>query len=267
MHWKEKIHEIIYEADTKKGRIFDIILLIAISFSIVLVLLDSVQSIYDKYHDYFYYAEWVITIIFTIEYILRVVCIRKPKKYIFSFYGIIDLLSTLPLYISFMFTASYALMTLRALRLLRVFRILKVTRYIGASNRLRVALRSSVPKIMIFIFSIIIISFIAGTIMYLVEGPEHGFTSIPVSIYWTIVTLTTVGFGDIHPVTPLGQSIATIIMVLGYGIIAVPTGIVSSELVNAKPDQTQTQSCYNCGEKNHLDKAKFCQHCGYTLNQ
>ncbi|MGO3238339.1 MAG: ion transporter [Psychroflexus halocasei] len=267
MSWKEKLHEIIYEADTRKGKIFDVILLIVIAISIILVMLDSVQSIYDQYHDYFYYAEWIITIIFTIEYILRIICIKKPIKYIFSFYGIVDLLSTLPLYISFFFTTSYALMTLRALRLLRVFRILKITRYIGAGNRLMIALRSSLPKIMIFVFSVVIISFIAGTIMYLVEGPEHGFTSIPVSIYWTIVTLTTVGFGDIHPVTPLGQSIATLIMVLGYGVIAVPTGIVSSEFVQNSNNQTQTQSCFNCNEKDHLDDAKFCQNCGYSLKK
>ncbi|MGO2102527.1 MAG: ion transporter [Psychroflexus halocasei] len=266
MSWREKLHEIIYEADTREGKIFDVLLLIVITISIILVMLDSVQNIYDQYHDYFYYAEWVITIIFTIEYILRIICIKKPIKYIFSFYGIIDLLSTLPLYISFFFSASYALMTLRALRLLRVFRILKITRYIGAGNRLMVALKSSLPKIMIFIFSVVIISFIAGTIMYLVEGPEHGFTSIPVSIYWTVVTLTTVGFGDIHPVTPLGQSIATLIMVLGYGVIAVPTGIVSSEFMQSSNNQTQTQSCFNCNEKDHLDDAKYCHNCGYTLN-
>ena len=268
MHWREKLHEIIYEADTPKGKAFDVLLLVVISLSILFVMLDSVQSIYDEYHDFFYIAEWVITIIFTIEYILRIISIKKPFKYIFSFYGIIDLLSTLPLYLTFFFSTSYALMTLRALRLLRIFRILKITRYIGASNNLATALRSSLPKIMIFIYAVIIISFITGTLMYLIEGPEHGFTSIPVSIYWTIVTLTTVGFGDIHPVTPLGQFIATLIMILGYGVIAVPTGIVSSEYASQSKQQSKnTQSCYNCGEKEHKDSAKFCQTCGYSLNK
>lgn len=268
MHWKEKLHEVIYEADTPTGKAFDVLLLIVISFSILFVMLDSVEFIYNQYHDFFYIAEWVITIIFTIEYILRIVSIKKPLKYIFSFYGIIDLLSTLPLYLTIFFSTSYALMTLRALRLLRIFRILKITRYIGASNNLAKALKSSLPKIMIFIYAVVIISFITGTLMYLVEGPEHGFTSIPTSIYWTIVTLTTVGFGDIHPVTPLGQFIATLIMILGYGVIAVPTGIVSAEYANqGKKHANNTQSCYNCGEKQHKDRAEFCHKCGYSLNK
>lgn len=266
MHWRERLHEIIYEADTPYGKAFDVLLLIAISLSIIFVMLDSVKSIYDSYHDFFYVAEWIITIIFSIEYILRIICIKKPLRYIFSFYGIIDLLSTIPLYLGLFFTTSYALMTLRALRLLRIFRILKITRYIGAGEKLSQALKASLPKIMIFIYAVIIISFIAGTVMYLVEGPEHGFTSIPVSIYWTIVTLTTVGFGDIHPMTPLGQLIATFIMILGYGVIAVPTGIVSAEYTNFTKSDKQTQSCYNCGSNKHLDHAKFCQKCGYSLN-
>lgn len=266
MNWKEKIHEVIYEADTKAGKAFDVALLFVILGSLILVVLDSVEYISVEYHSLFLTLEWIITIFFTIEYILRIICIKKPKSYIFSFYGIIDFLSTIPLYISLIFASSGALLSLRALRLLRVFRVLKLVRYTGAGSRVSVALRRSLPKILIFLYSVIIVSFIAGTIMYLVEGSENGFTSIPRGIYWTIVTLTTVGFGDIHPVTPLGQFIATIIMLLGYGVIAVPTGIVTAEMTKENTTRN-TQVCYNCGEKEHSDKAEFCHNCGYSLNK
>lgn len=268
MSWREKLHEIIYEADTPMGKAFDVFLLIVIAISVLFVMLDSVDSLYNKYHSIFYVSEWIITVIFSIEYILRIIAINKPRKYIFSFYGIIDLLSTIPLYLSFIFVGSSAFMTLRALRLLRIFRILKIVRFIGEGNKLFISLKKSMPKILIFVYSVLIISFISGTIMYVVEGDESGFTSIPISIYWSIVTLTTVGFGDIHPITPLGQFIATMIMVLGYGVIAVPTGIVSAEYVNQNKslNQKNTQSCYNCGEKKHKDEAKFCHNCGYNLN-
>jgi len=265
MSWKEKVHEVIYEADTKAGKVFDVALLIVILVSLVLVVLDSVEQISLKYHSLFVTLEWVITIFFTIEYILRVISIKKAKNYIFSFYGIVDFLSTVPLYISLVFAGSGALLSLRALRLLRVFRVFKLVRYSGAGSRVAVALRNSVPKILIFIYSVVIISFIAGTIMYIVEGPEHGFTSIPRGIYWAIVTLTTVGFGDIHPITPLGQFIATIIMLLGYGIIAVPTGIVTAEMTKEN-SRKNTQVCYNCGEDDHRDSAEFCHNCGYDIN-
>jgi voltage-gated potassium channel len=266
MSWKEKVHEVIYEADTKAGKAFDVALLIVILASLALVVLDSVEEISLKYHSLFVKLEWIITIFFTIEYILRVISIKKAKNYIFSFYGIIDFLSTIPLYISLIFAGSGALLSLRALRLLRVFRVFKLVRYSGAGSRVAVALRNSVPKILIFIYSVVIISFIAGTIMYIVEGPEHGFTSIPRGIYWAIVTLTTVGFGDIHPITPLGQFIATIIMLLGYGIIAVPTGIVTAEMTKENV-RRNTQVCYNCGEDEHRDYAEFCHNCGYSLNK
>lgn len=267
MTWREKLHEVIYEADTPAGKWFDIILIFVIIFSLVLVSLDSVESIHAKYIDFFYISEWIITILFSVEYILRIICTKKPLKYIFSFYGIVDLLSTLPLYLSLLIVGNSPLMTLRALRLLRVFRILKITKYIGAGNRLIVAIKSSLPKIFVFLYCVIIVSFIVGTLMYLVEGPEHGFTSIPISIYWTIVTLTTVGFGDIHPITPLGQFIASCVMILGYGVIAVPTGIVGAEYASSNSSKKNTQSCYNCGENNHTDKAKVCHQCGYSLNK
>ena len=272
---KSKLHTIIYEADTPMGKLFDVVLLILILVSVILVMLESVTSIDTHYHDLLYFGEWVITIFFTIEYILRIITVKKASNYIFSFYGIIDFLSTIPLYLSFILAGSNALLAVRALRLLRVFRILKITRYMGEANKLNKALRDSKPKILVFLFAVLILSIIAGTIMYLVEGEQSGFVSIPVSVYWCIVTLTTVGFGDIAPVTPLGQFIAAIIMIMGYGIIAVPTGIVSAEYASKKthtvddPEyiHVNTQSCQNCNENNHHDNAEFCHKCGSTLHQ
>jgi len=263
--WKEKLHEVIYEADTKAGKLFDVILLIAILASIVLVMLESVVSFDKKYHAFLNVSEWVITILFSIEYILRIISIKKPLKYIFSFYGIIDLLSTLPKYLSLIFVGSHHFAAFRALRLLRVFRILKLARYIGASNSLMKALKASKAKIAVFIFFIVIICIILGTVMYMIEGAENGFTSIPRSVYWAIVTLTTVGFGDIAPQTPVGQLIASVIMILGYGIIAIPTGIVSSEMTKTSID-VNTQTCPTCSAEKHKDNAEFCYNCGNKLN-
>ena len=272
---KNKLHTIIYEADTPMGKLFDVVLLILILVSVILVMLESVASIDTHYHDFLYFGEWVITIFFTIEYILRIITVKKASNYIFSFYGVIDFLSTIPLYLSFILAGSNALLAVRALRLLRVFRILKITRYMGEANKLNKALRDSKAKILVFLFAVLILSIIAGTIMYLVEGEQSGFVSIPISVYWCIVTLTTVGFGDIAPVTPLGQFIAAIIMIMGYGIIAVPTGIVSAEYASKKtttlddPEyiHVNTQSCQNCNENNHHDNAEFCHKCGSTLHQ
>jgi len=268
-NWKSKLHEIIYEADTTAGKLFDVVLLVFILASVLLVILESVASLDARYHTFFNVAEWVITILFTLEYFGRIIAIRKPTKYIFSFYGIIDLLSTIPKYLSLLFVGTHALVALRALRLLRVFRILKLARYIGASNRLMLALRASKAKIAVFLFFIIILAIILGTVMYLVESEQDsGFTSIPRSIYWAIVTLTTVGYGDIAPATPLGQLIASIIMILGYGIIAIPTGIVTAELTSANNSvQTNTQSCPNCAVEKHRDNAEFCYNCGEILNE
>ncbi|MFC5195989.1 MULTISPECIES: ion transporter [Bizionia] len=282
--WQGRLHEIIYEADTPAGKLFDVVLLIVIIASILLVMLESVKSIDAQYHMFLDISEWIITILFTIEYILRIVTVKKPLKYITSFYGIIDLLSTLPKYLSLIFAGTHALVALRALRLLRVFRILKLARFMGASNHLATAIKASRAKISVFLFAVIIVATIFGTIMYLVEGEASGFNNIPRSIYWSIVTLTTVGYGDIAPVTPLGQFIASIIMVLGYGIIAVPTGIVSAEytrkmnsddvnnkpVVNAVPPHPSdvdlnSLSCSNCLAQDHKDKAKYCHKCGHSL--
>lgn len=267
--WKSKLHEIIYEADTPAGKAFDLILLFVILLSIVVVMLESVKSINEKYFDWLYITEWVITIIFTIEYILRIITIKKPKHYIFSFYGIIDFISTIPTYLTLFLGGYNVLLAVRALRLLRVFRILKIARYIGEANKLTIALRHSRPKILVFLFTVVIITIIAGTVMYLVEGEESGFSSIPLSVYWCIVTLTTVGFGDIAPITPLGRFIASFIMITGYGIIAVPTGIVSAEYSRAREKSVpvNTQVCPHCAESKHLDGAEFCHNCGNKLNE
>ena len=274
-NWKNRLHEIIYEADTPAGKLFDIVLLVVILASILLVMLESVKSIDAKYHNFLNYSEWIITILFTIEYVLRIITVKKPLNYVFSFYGIIDLLSTLPKYISLIFAGTHALVALRALRLLRIFRILKLARYLGASQNLATAIKASRAKISVFLFAVLIASTIFGTIMYLVEGEENGFTNIPKSIYWCIVTLTTVGFGDIAPVTPLGQFIATFIMILGYGIIAVPTGIVSAEYTKQANDSKaeketenphlNSQSCASCLAERHADNAEYCYKCGYKL--
>lgn len=267
--WRNKIYDIIYDADTPAGKAFDIVLLIVILISVLFVMLESVDGLDPWIYRYLHYAEWVVTGLFSIEYISRIISTKKPYKYIFSFYGIIDFLSTIPLYLSIFLSGGMALITIRALRLLRVFRILKVNRYVGESNHLKEALKKSLPKISVFLFAVIIISMIAGTVLYLVEGADSGFTSIPISIYWCIVTLTTVGFGDIHPVTPLGQFLAALIMIMGYGIIAVPTGIVGAEYskVGQEVKAANKKFCYNCEETSHKDEANYCHSCGEELTK
>lgn len=273
--WRHKIHEIIYEADTPMGKWFDILLFVLIVISVVLVMLESVQYFDANYHRTLLTLEWIITILFTIEYIARIAVIKKPWKYIFSIYGIIDFVSTIPLYLSYIVAGSQALLAVRAFRLLRVFRILKLVQFLGEASQLKRALKASRAKITVFLFAVLIVSVMLGTVMYLVEGEEAGFTSIPTSIYWTIVTLTTVGYGDIAPITPQGQFLATIIMLLGYGIIAVPTGIVTVEMgrrPNAGKDpgdthfvHVNTQSCETCSKEGHRDDAEFCYNCGSKL--
>lgn len=264
MKIREKIHEVIFEADTPLGKIFDIVLIVLILSSLVTVMLESVESINAQYQEVFKVIEWSITIFFSVEYVLRIVSVKKPKAYIFSFYGIIDLLATLPLYISLFTTGYHALITVRTLRLLRIFRILKIVQFTSAASHLGQALRASRIKILVFIYTVCILAILLGTLMYIIEPESSGFSSIPRSIYWTVVTLTTVGYGDIAPQTPLGQFIATIVMILGYGIIAVPTGIVTASL-NQKYTKQNTQACRNCSVEGHEDDAQFCFKCGDEL--
>lgn len=262
---KNKLYEIIFEADTKAGRLFDLILLVVILVSVILVMFESVPSIASKYLHILKILEWIITAIFTVEYLLRIAIVKKPFSYIFSFYGIIDFLSVIPTYLSLIIVGSHSLVVIRMLRLIRIFRILKLTRYTNAGRTIVRAMWASREKISVFIFMVIILVVIIGTIMYLVEGEAHGFTSIPRSIYWAIVTLTTVGYGDISPATPLGQFLASIVMIMGYAIIAVPTGIVTSELM--KPSsKLNTQVCNICLCDSHDDDAAFCKKCGSKIN-
>lgn len=266
--WRTKLYSIIFEADTKKGKWFDIILIIAIFTSIIIVMLESVDHIHHKYHKQLNYAEWFMTSLFTIEYILRIVAVQKPAKYIFSFYGIVDFLALIPKYLSLFFTGTHALVTLRALRMLRVFRVLKLPRYVGASKRLIVSLRSSSVGIAVFLLSIFILTIVLGTVMYLIEGPKNGFTSIPNSMYWAIVTLTTVGYGDISPQTPLGKLIASVIMILGYAIIAVPAGIFTTAMTRADQKAShQAEDCANCKPSQYPAGANYCPECGKRIHE
>ncbi|SDQ69643.1 ion transporter [Flagellimonas zhangzhouensis] len=275
--WKNTLHEVIYEADTPAGKMFDIILFILIIFSVILVMLESIDDFNEHYHGILLTLEWAVTIFFTLEYIARLVSIKKPLRYVFSFYGIIDFLSTIPLYLSYILAGSQVLLAVRAFRLLRIFRILKLVKFIGEASQLQSALKASKTKIAVFIYVVLILSVILGTLMYIVEGDDAGFTSIPRSIYWTIVTLTTVGYGDIAPQSNLGQFLATVIMILGYGIIAVPTGIVTAEFARSKKSHEEedeenthyvhinTQACPNCGIEGHRDDATHCFNCGHVL--
>jgi len=266
---KEKVHEVIFEADTKEGKLFDIILLFMIIASVVSVMLETVPSLDENLRYFVHNIEWIFTIFFTIEYGLRIYCVYKPKKYILSFFGIIDLLAILPSYLSLIFFGTQSLVVIRALRLLRIFRIFKMLSFLNHGHVLLAALRASRPKILIFLTFLLIFVSIMGSIIYLIEGgnPDSGFDSIPRSVYWAIVTMTTVGYGDIHPRTEFGQFFAALIMICGYAIIAVPTGIVSSELTKDEmKDNNTTQACRFCSEEGHDSDATFCKYCGELLN-
>lgn len=263
--FRRNLGNIIFESDTPAGKSFDVILFVAILLSVIVVLLDSVASFHEKLGDYFYVMEWAFTIIFTFEYFLRIYTAHKPLKYIFSFYGIIDLLAILPSYLSILLVGSHYLVVIRILRLLRVFRVLKLARFVGAADTLQTALRNSRAKIIVFLEVVITIVVIVGSMMYLIEGPENGFNSIPKSIYWAIVTLTTVGYGDIAPNTPLGQILASMLMITGYAIIAVPTGIITTEMSKISSNKIQQKKCSNCQADNHDVDAVYCNKCGNIL--
>ncbi len=266
-----KIHEIIFEADTRAGKNFDIALLVLILLSVIVVLVDSIPAVHEKYGYELYIVEWFFTSIFTIEYLLRIYSVYRPWKYATSFFGIIDLVAILPTYLSLFFVGSQFLAVIRALRLMRIFRIFNLANYTSQSKQLLLALRRSRAKIVIFILFMLVLVTIIGSVMYLVEaGKNSGFDSIPRSIYWTIVTLTTVGYGDITPVTSLGQFLAAFIMLLGYAIIAVPTGIVSGELVKgfrrtASDSHASTVTCRYCAAEGHDSDAQYCKYCGELL--
>lgn len=263
--WRKKLQVVIFEADTPAGRLFDIALIASIILSVVAVMLDSVAVIRQQYGNWLLFAEWTFTILFSIEYLLRIISINKPSGYIFSFYGIVDLLAILPTYISLFFPGTQFLLVIRILRVLRIFRVLKFVQYISEAKMLRTALSASRRKITVFLFTVLSVVVIVGALMYMIEGPENGFTSIPKSIYWSIVTLTTVGYGDISPNTPIGQMLAAIVMVMGYGIIAVPTGIVTVEFSKLGKTEITTQACPNCSKEGHDKDAQFCKYCGSKL--
>lgn len=265
---RQEIYIIIYGANTFLGRLFDLSLLGVILLSVFLVMFDSMEGIGQKYHEFFFVCEWIITIFFTIEYILRIISNKKPLKYIFSFYGIIDLIATLPMYLSFFIPSTSFLAAFRALRLLRLFGILNLMPIIGQQSHLKEALIASKNKIIVFIYFIVVVSIVLGTVMFMIEGRHNGFKDIPTSIYWCIVTLTTVGYGDVAPTTPLGQFIASFIMIMGYGIIAVPTGIVTAEYAkatNQNPELEKKKVCKHCTSFIYDEDANFCPNCGTKI--
>ena len=264
-HWRQRLHEIIFEADTPAGLVFDVALLIAILASVLTVCLESVAEIDERYHLALRAAEWTFTILFTIEYVLRLVSVGQPLRYATSFFGIVDLLAIVPTYLSIFFAGAQSLIVIRALRLLRVFRVLKLVHFVGEARLLRAAVLASVRKIVVFLGAVLTLVLIVGSLMYLVEGEESGFTSIPQGMYWAIVTLTTVGYGDIAPQTVLGKLLASTVMIMGYGIIAVPTGIVTVELANVRNTSISTRACDQCGVGGHDTDADFCKHCGGPL--
>ncbi|MBN1338064.1 MAG: ion transporter [Bacteroidales bacterium] len=262
---RSKLYEIIFEADTPAGKAFDVVLLIFITLSVAAVMLESVQGFNQKYHDELIAAEWAFTIIFSVEYVLRVFSAKNARRYIFSFYGIIDLLAILPSYLRLFLAGSQYLLIIRILRLLRIFRVLKLGRYIRASGILAYALKESRHKIIVFLEVVLALVVIMGSMMYIIEGPDNGFSSIPRSIYWAIVTLTTVGYGDIAPQTVIGQTLASVVMIIGYAIIAVPTGIISVEI--AKAENSGGIKCKRCHKTNHDNDAVFCKYCGSKLEK
>ncbi len=264
--WQVILYEIIFEADTKSGKLFDVILIAAIALSVLAVLLDSVGGIRKDYGNILYALEWFFTILFTIEYVLRISCVTRPIRYVTGFFGIVDLMSILPVYISLIVPGSHYLVVIRVLRVLRIFRVFKLVQYIGEAKTLIQALRASSRKITVFLFTVMTLVVIFGSLMYLIEGEENGFTSIPRSIYWSVVTLTTVGYGDISPKTNIGQALAAMIMILGYGIIAVPTGIVTVELTRASEKKITTQVCPECMMEGHETDAIYCKYCSGKLN-
>lgn len=262
---RDRLREIIFEADTPAGKLFDVALILAISTSVSVVMLDSIREVRESYGSILYALEWFFTIIFTIEYVLRLYCIERTLKYARSFFGVVDLLAILPTYLSLFIPGTHYVAVIRILRVLRVFRILKFVEYVNETNILIRALRGSRRKITIFLLSIFSLVIILGSLMYLIEGEDHGFTSIPRGVYWAIVTLTTVGYGDISPQTNLGQALAAVVMMVGYSILAIPTGIFAMEINRAMLQPMTTKVCASCSAEGHDSDADFCKFCGEKL--
>ncbi len=263
---RRRLHTIIFEADTPAGRAFDVGLLVAIVISLLVVILESIPSLDQQYGTWFYVAEWVLTVLFTLEYLLRLYSVRKPWLYARSFYGVVDLLSILPTYLSLFVEGTQLLLAVRVLRLLRVFRIFKLAGFVREARLLMRALRASRGKIIVFMLFVVLMVTVIGSIMYVIEGDTNpAFQNIPISIYWAIVTLTTVGFGDITPQTYLGRFFSAVVMILGYAVIAVPTGVVTMEMM--RHQSTTTQACPNCSAEGHDDDARYCKYCGSALEE
>jgi voltage-gated potassium channel len=263
---RARLYDIIFESDTPAGRRFDIVLVLTILASILVVVLNSVPSLDQRYGDLLYGVEWAFTLIFTAEYAARLWCVRRPWRYATSFFGIIDLLSVLPTYFSLLVPGSALLLDIRILRLLRVFRIFKLTLYVEEFTRLGEALYASRRKVMVFLSAVVMAILVLGTLMYVIEGPRNGFTSIPVAMYWATVTMTTVGYGDITPHTNIGKLIASFMMLLGWGVLAVPTGIVTAEMtLRGRALALGAIACPACGSKGHESDARFCKDCGAAL--
>ena len=263
--WRVYLHRVIFEADTAAGKAFDVALIVCILLSVSAVMLESIAPLRAQYGAALSVAEWIFTILFTVEYILRLLCVGKPRKYAGSFFGVVDLLAIVPTYASLPPPGSHYLIVIRLLRILRIFRLFKLVQYLNEARMIGQALRASSRKIAVFLFAVLTLIVIFGSLIYMVEGEENGFISIPRSIYWTIVTLTTVGYGDISPKTGLGQFLASIVMILGYGIIAVPTGIVTVEMTHGFKKEFTTRSCPACGAEGHDVDAEFCKFCGESL--
>ncbi len=265
--WREKLRVTIFEADTPAGKAFDVGLLVAIVLSVLAVMLDSVEAYRARHGKLLDATEWLFTLLFTAEYALRLICSPRPLQYARSFFGLVDLLAILPTYLSLFFPGAESMIVIRGLRLLRIFRVFKLGQFLGEASQLRGALAASRHKITVFLGTISILVTILGAAMYLIEGEENGFTSIPVAIYWAIVTMTTVGYGDIAPITVSGKLLASLVMIMGYSIIAVPTGIVTAEIVEgaAKSRRITTRSCPNCLSEGHARSANYCRDCGTSL--
>ncbi len=262
---RKELHEIIFGAETPGGKLFDVVLIVSIILSVVVVMLDSVGAVNAAHGSLLSALEWFFTLLFTAEYLLRLSCVGKPLRYAASFFGVIDLLAVVPTYLSLLFPGTQFLVVIRVLRVLRIFRVLKLVQYMGEANLLITALKASARRITVFLFTVLTLMVVFGSLIYIIEGEKNGFTSIPISIYWAIVTMTTVGYGDLSPKTGLGQALSALVMIVGYSIIAVPTGIVTSEITHRFKKKVNNRPCPECGASDHEAEALYCRHCGSKL--